>query len=158
AALAAPASTWGNASAPAANAGARSVAPETFGPDASGARPLHSSAPPQPFGPSSSGRVQILKPHPPSLPPSANHLRANRVEADGRGERRWAELEPLGDWRPAQRERLLRGAVVTSLAREEESKIGGLALVLEGQATIQPTVSDVPVATLKAKDFIFGQP
>jgi len=36
-------------------------------------------------------------------------------------------------------------------------KVGGLALVLEGQATVQHTVSDVPAATLKAKDFICGQ-
>src|SRR5215471_8280815 len=147
AALAAPAATsWGNR-APAANSGGRSAAPA----------PVHSSAPPLPFGPSSSGRIQVLKPLPISHPPSADHLRA-APPVDRQSESlRWAEIEPLGELRAAQRERLLRGAEVASLAREEEVKVGGLALILDGQATVQHTVSDVPAATLKARDFICGQ-
>lgn len=149
AALAAPSATSWGSTAPAADSGGRSAAPA----------PIHSSAPPLPFGPSSSGRIQVLKPLATSPPPSANHLVAARPPVGGPTESlRWAEIEPLGELRAAQRERLLRGAVIASLSPDEEMKVGGLALMLDGQATVQPTVSDVPAATLNAKEFICGQP
>jgi hypothetical protein len=167
AALAAPSGSPRKGSAPAGNTSSRSAAPQASA----------LSRPPRAFGPSPGLRM------PPPLPPQAvaNHLRASNAvgkaeasddsgdllllaeedditEDDDTGGLLLGEIELLGELGAGQRERLLRSAVLASLSDDEEVKIGGLALVLEGHATIQPTVADVAAASLKAGEFIYGQP
>jgi hypothetical protein len=114
-----------------------------------------SGPPPRAFGPTPSGRMGVLKPPPNS---SSNHLASRAGPEPADAPLRLGEIEALGELRAAQRERLLGTALLKSLTAEEEVKVSGLVLVLEGKATVQPTVADIPAATLEAGAFVYGQP
>jgi hypothetical protein len=67
-------------------------------------------------------------------------------------------IEAFGELTAAQRERLLAGAVLATLSAEEEMKVAGLVLILEGQVTVQPSVTDVPACVLDAGEIVYVQP
>jgi hypothetical protein len=56
-----------------------------------------------------------------------------------------------------QQRALFASATIESIAAEEEVSITGLALVIDGLATVQATISDVPAGALKPGEAIYAK-
>jgi hypothetical protein len=66
-------------------------------------------------------------------------------------------LEASGELTDAQRRELFRSVTVQSISADEELKVTGLALVIDGVVSVQATVSDVAAGTLKAGEALYAK-
>jgi hypothetical protein len=63
----------------------------------------------------------------------------------------------LGELTREQRDALFRTATIETLAAEEEVKLSGLVLIIEGQGAAQATVTDAVAGVLKAGEAIYSK-
>jgi CRP-like cAMP-binding protein len=66
-------------------------------------------------------------------------------------------LEASGELSDEQRKALFQSVTIESIAADEELKVTGLALVIDGLVSVQATVSDVSAGTLKSGEAIYAK-